>query len=756
MAAATAVSTAAEQCGGALAFGDIAVCSSITGDREDNFTVTTTRANDLLYTMFKGGSGDYVSAQLKAPNGDPICYLFTSASTCQLAGAKTYTITVKLEWGEGTGDYSLSVQSMRTPSTCTTLPGTFFSFASTGIDGSLAAGSAGDCYRFNQPVGTVVHLWKTNGIGAGGADVQGMILDGQFQPVCQVRYANECTLTTAGPYHLNLSNYYGTAATYNFRIARISNAAGCAALKLTPFGDPGSNTGSGSLGGQESISCHKIRMPSAGTVGIRIYNGQSISWTAYDDAGLTVCYGYNLLSCNLPAAGDYTVILQNRDWNPVNYHIAAASLFRNGGCAINTGLSWALDAALVHQTSDVQTNCQLFHGNAGDRVVFYRAPIVYNTVVAWLVDSTGTSLCTEYSEQDGCVLPATGSYRIISYLNSWDSGTTDAMYKLQIRRLSQPAGCPVIRPGAYNAAPAGALGPIRCRILDIATPGRYIAKAFDAENNQTYAPVYDSTGTRICNDSSVCDIPAAGRYTMVLNGRAPGSVVDNDFSYYTTLLPYQPSGCTPVSDTGYAQAPHRGGFTTPGQYVCLQLPTPAGGRVVMLLPADATGAAYPNVYVLNSTGEYVCDSSWSLRQASCELTGTGPYTAVVTQRSGYVPSPFALSFARVDGPPACPVLPRDEAGATVSTNADSFATCFSIPADQHAARESFTWHRLTGTGEAAVSVYTADGLRYCYTFYGYADRTITCTLPEGPVTVVLEASGVEATYQVTHRDATTP
>jgi hypothetical protein len=118
--------------------------------------------------------------------------------------------------------------------------------------------------------------------------------------------------------------------------------------------------------------------------------------------------------------------------------------------------------------------------------------------------------------------------------------------------------------------------------------------------------------------------------------------------------------------------------------------------------------------------------------------------------------PVRKAFARVDGPPNCPVLPQGTTGATVTTGADRFAACFSIPADRHGARETFTYRRTSGTGDASLSVFDASGIRYCGPSPQSVERTFTCSLPAGPVTVILEADGVGATYQLTHRDASTP
>jgi len=377
---------------------------------------------------------------------------------------------------------------------------------------------------------------------------------------------------------------------------------------------------------------------------------------------------------------------------------------------------------------------------------------VFNFVSTWIVDRNGTQICGSPSEQDGCVLPATGTYRVISYLNNWDPGS-DPTYKLQIRRLSNPVGCPVVRPGAYGAVPP--LGGIRCRILDIPAAGTYRVRPVSVDNHELFGQLYDRAGLRLPCGTVLCQIAAPGRYTLVLDP-APTSVVDNDFQYALALLSAVPSGCAEVSDTGYAGPPHRGQFAGAGQHNCLQLASPAGARVVELLPTDATGAARPTTFVVDSTGTFVCDDSFGLRFASCELNGTAPFFAVLVSEGGVPTGPYALAFARVDGPPACPVLPRTADGTTVTTGADRFAVCLSVPADQHAGQEVFTYRRTSGTGNASISIFDAGGLRYCGPTSPSTDRTFTCPLPTGPVTVILETDAVDASYQITHRDPATP
>ncbi|MGR6322649.1 hypothetical protein Q2K19_12325 [Micromonospora soli] len=742
-------------CGGKLAFGKVASCSSISGEEQDVWTVTSTVAQDTLYARLKGVSGEGVSAEVTDRNGDTVCFLGTYLSECGLGAAGTYTVTVSLYYGNGEGAYTLSAESMRTPSECDTLPENFFSFASAGRTGTLPAGLAARCFKFSQPTGTVLHLADP----AGPGDVQGRVLNAEYQSgSCYVRYPTECTLTGSGPYRLFLEETYGNESAYTLKMPRLSHAVGCPALPLASFGDPGSVVGSGTVPASEGVSCQALTSAAPGAVVVRFnqFADQYLNWRVFDVDGRQVCDEYSAArSCALAAAGSYTLLAQNWNWEPVSYQVAVTALDRGDGCAAATGTAWDQPALVVHQTSPVQTNCQPFQGRAGDRVVVYRAPDSYNNAVTWLVDEHGTELCTEWSEDDGCALPGAGTYRVISYLANWDADRTDLTYRMQVRSLTDPTGCPTVTPGAYNAAPAGALGTVRCRVLDLPASGTYRVKAVGADNYRQWASVYDTAGHKLCTDVW-CQVPAAGKYTLVLGGAAPDGVIDENFRYALALLPWTPSDCRPVPDTGWRDAPVRGEFTAAGQYDCLQLGSPAGSRIVELLPGDATGAGAPGMAVVDATGSTVCDSPWGIRQDPCQLTGQAPFSVVLDSRDGAPTGAYSLAFARTDGPPACPVLPADAAGATVTTGADRFAACFSIPADQHAARESFTWKRTGGTGDARIWIFNESGIRYCGPTPYAVERTVSCSLPAGAVTVFLETDAVNATYQLTHRDASLP
>jgi hypothetical protein len=465
---AVAAERSAAACGGTLTFGQIVSCPSIGVDEEHRYTITTTRPSDILFGRLASGSGLPPNGRVTAPNGDYVCFVDSIVSSgCQLGAAGTYTLTVSLPYGDPM-DYTVSVDSARTPSACTALPNSFFSFASPGVTATLPAASAVHCYRFNQPVGTVLRLFDPSGP----HDVLGDIRDAQLQPVCPVRYATTCTLTSAGPYRLFLSEFYGNEATYTLKMPRLSQAVGCPLLKLAPFGDPGSAVGTGTLVGSEDASCHKLRVAAAGGILVRAYDVSS--WSVYDNAGQRVCDSYQSRHfCGLAAAGDYVALAESdrSASGTTTYQIAATPLARNAGCASATSTAWDQPPLRVSQSSAVQTNCQVFRGKAGDRIVTYVSPDRYNYASIWLVDGTGAAVCSGWSEEDGCVLPAAGTYRVLSHLSTFEG--EELTYQLQVRRLSQPVGCPVVTPGAYGAASASPPSGIRCRFLDIATTGPY-------------------------------------------------------------------------------------------------------------------------------------------------------------------------------------------------------------------------------------------------------------------------------------------
>lgn len=556
-------------CGGTLALGTVEKCGLIIGQAKDIWTFTTPAGSDTLYVQFRQVAGDSLSATIHDEDGAKLCDLVLNLNSCRTFRGGTHTITVTTAGGAGKGAYTLSVESRRNPSACEQLPEYVFSWASAGISGNLPVGLAARCFAFDQPVGTVLFVADPHGRHTSKHRVT--IVDTQNWEFCATHWSDaNCTLSKAGPYRVFLEEQDGAGAAYTIRLPRISQAVGCAALPLASFGDPGTATGQGTLQPNRRV-CHAFTTTTAGRVEVRVHGLSAFaSWKLYDNAGTFICSQSSAQDCTLRAAGQYTVLLWggNDSWERA-YQLAVTALHRDDGCASATGTSWDQPSLVVHQTSPVQTNCHPFQGRAGDRMVVYAA----HDSSAWLLDQSGTQVCDTpqpHSGAYGCVLPADGTYRVISYLPAsvWQAG---AAYPIQIRRLSDAIGCPTLVPGGDDAPPV--LGGIRCRSLEITEPGDYRLRTVSADNNAVLSWVHDREGQMICTPG-LCTFPAAGRYTLVFD---PLRVVEPDVEHAAVLSPWAPPGCPTVSDAGWRDAPHQVAFQVAGQLNCLQLPSPGGG-----------------------------------------------------------------------------------------------------------------------------------------------------------------------------------
>ncbi|MFC8615585.1 hypothetical protein ACFT9M_04075 [Micromonospora purpureochromogenes] len=733
-------------CGGKLTFGTVNNCGLIIGQAQDTWTLTTTADSDVLYLQVVETSGVSLTIRVNHQDGWTACELSAHheyLDQCRLGPAGAYTLTVSIKGGSGKGGYTISAESRRTPSTCGQLPADAFSWASAGVSGTLSAGSAARCFTFDQPIGSKLFIAEPHERDRAGLRAE--ITDARHQWLCESHYADfDCTLSSAGPYRIFIEHIDGKATAYHLRLPRISQAVGCPTLPLAPFGDPGAAVGRGRLEPNER-ACHSFTTTTATPVMVRIdTSAVNWQWRLYDDAGRFICYQSSVESCALPTAGRYTLLpWSGNDHRARDYQVAVTPLHRVDGCEASTGTAWDQPTLQVRLTSPVQTTCHPFQGRAGDRVVAYTGPV---ETIEWLVDQSGRRICTDWSPNaGGCVLPADGTYRMI-WSPRWASSSLDPTYQVQIRRLTDAAGCPTLVPGSYDAAPA--LTGIRCRAVEIAEAGEYRLHTVSANNNAVSSWMYDREGRRVCLPGR-CALPTAGRYTLVFE---PHGVVENDVQHAATLVPWAPSGCATVSDAGWRDAPHRGAFQVAGQINCLRLTSPPGSRVVRSEPVEGFLDRRTETRVVDATGTEVCD--WP-NTTSCALIGQAPFFALINGVTSKPTATYAMAFSRVDEPPACPVLPRDVETA-VTTGADRFVVCFSIPADQHAAMASFTWKRTAGTGVADVSVFDSQGRWRCGRNGLEIEGTRTCSLPDEPVTVLFETDGKDATYRLTYRDASAP
>ncbi|GAB7039358.1 hypothetical protein JCM9533A_32080 [Catenuloplanes niger JCM 9533] len=521
-----------------------------------------------------------------------------------------------------------------------------------------------------------------------------------------------------------------------------AGTAACEALAVSDFGDPEATAGAGDAG-----TCHALTL-TPGRYAVSVADDQFFTWAITDAADATVCTGYiPNRGCVIPAAGDYTLRLTYNGWGGSSaYRVAVVDLGSAGGCAPSRAIGWDLPARTGVLTSPLQLDCLPFDARTGDVVFSAAQPDTYLfDFYHWIVDATGADACDPGYPGDGCRLAGAAPYRQIVTPRGWPAGDVPQVpYRTQAARLFDPAGCPVVTPGAYGGAPGGAVAGVRCRAITVPAAGDYRFRMVTERNSGAYATVYDLAGNRVCG-GEICTFPAAGTYVAVRDPLITGVVIDVDVRYAATFLPKAPtSGCVTVADRGA----YRDRLDAVGAWDCLRLTAPAGARIAAAWPDDAPTAALAEMQVVDAAGAWVCDTG-QLVNESCLLTGVAPFALLTSARSGTAGGDYGLTVTRVDPAAGCTTLPAGGSGVTVATGPDGYLACLTVPAG-HADSEQITWTRVAGSGDARVRTFSPEGFRRCRTV-SFATYTVTCTLPAGVNTLLLQADALPAEYTVSRR-----
>ncbi|MBB2945639.1 hypothetical protein FB565_005397 [Actinoplanes lutulentus] len=727
-------------CGGELVLGSPVSCAVISGQERHTYTVRTTVDGERLLTNFVSGGNDAQATLILSDGGT--CYVGAYSDGCQAPQAGVHTIEVFLNYSEGSTSYALGVESQTNPSKCVTVD----SFAANGpkLSGKLPRGAAGDCYRIDGKAGMRLTAEMTQTAADGNtnlADVRGWMQNPAGERICPIQFGGgECTLETDGEYRVFLADNYAGATDYTFRLVRTDVVTGCDSLREAGFGAlSAGQSASGAIPTGE-YRCYAVDL-SSGLKFVQFRDGGQILWDLTGTNG-SVCgkYSTEYRPCEV-AAGAYTLWLRNQDWtfDPVAFSVSIADLGATEGCAAQSGTQWNQPAQVVTPASPVEFWCQPFTAAAGERVRAY----VSGGGLSWITDATGARICDgQDSSQDGCLLPGSGPYRLIGEVDGDDE------VKLQIRSLSAPAGCPVITPGAYGSAPAGAFSGNRCRVLSVPAAGRHLVRVVDGESYEPWAQIYNAAGLKACSAGYLCNFPAAGEYTLVI-----GSGVEES-QYATVFTAPNGPGCLPVSDQGLADAAYRGSLSVAGETDCLELrDSVAGATIDVLLPTRAADAARPGWTLINGAGENLCETN------SCKLAGPAPYRILLSSSEGVAAGEYALIVQRTDRITGCAALPLgaigDNSGVTTAFSADRFATCYTIPAGQHATSEIFSHLPVNGgTGTAVFTVLDETGRVVCGSEWDVTYQLIHCGLTTGKAyTAVLVAQPANVQYRVSRRDA---
>jgi hypothetical protein len=734
-------------CGGPLAFGQVVTCPELAAGATHTYTVTTTAAGERLAARVSPVNA-VLMGTLTGSDGKRTCYVFPTPDACIAPTAGTYTLSVKNSRATATGQYAVSVDSKTNPSACTDLPASAFAIDAPSRVDTLPAGSAGHCYRFDQPAGAVVRI-SAAPIDRF-LDFQGEVENAAGAAVCDEKAFDACVLRGAGPYRLYLFDYHAKAGNYRLSTPRLSDPDGCRPMSPAAFGDPGDRAVTGTLNGDGRPVCFAVTT-GAGPHLLKFGAQRITLYEVLDNAGkkVTCTFATYGEECVLPAAGTYSLVVTDigRVSAPRDFAAAIYPLTGTDGCVPGPATASTSPALTVTMRSELQVDCHLVDAVQGDRLQ------VSSAADGWLTNGAGTQLCGFFAA--GCAMSGAGPYRIIS-VGYWYTTTGGGSYSLRARLLSDAGGCVPVEPGRYGRAPAGPAITTACRLLTVPTAGTYRVELVGDKNKIGTGKVTDITGKHIC-DTGWCTFPAAGRYKLTASSTT---------SQATVLLPAAggpQADCEQGTDDPMAAA-HRAVFIRAGQYDCLLLPTPAGSTLTAMRWQDTSQADSLRVSVFDAVGTAMCDAR-QLADHTCVLRGVAPFRAVLHRDSNAVDTSdvFALEFVRIGGAPACPVLAAGSfakavpAGARLSNY--SAVECFSIPAAGHTAAEVVSFYRTSGTGRARVVVFGENGDVACRTSVAAADSAV-CRLGAGAATVVIgstesaQAPGSYGWFDVTRQDVT--
>ncbi|MFE1499768.1 hypothetical protein ACFW89_32355, partial [Streptomyces albidoflavus] len=448
--------------------------------------------------------------------------------------------------------------------------------------------------------------------------------------------------------------------------------------------------------------------------------------------------------CEL-AAGTYTLGLTLASYLAGGEaRVAVVPLMAGPGCSEPISTDFGAAPATGTSSGELGIICHAFTAAPGELINTRLRPGASANIHAWVTDDTGKHLCSVGFD---CVLPpGVGGYRVLAHLSP-SGGTYAVPYTLTVRQLSHPVGCAVVGVNAYGTAPTQLSPPAECKAFTPATTGTYQVQAVTASGAGTALTMYAPSG-RICEYTNGCPLTAGVTYTLVT-----GSTV-------RILDPRSTDGCTNDVELGHA---HRGGFSAVGEVDCLNLPVPRGAHLAVL-NGDVPGGpdTDPDVTLLDATGASQCAGASEYVLSTCVLGGTAPYRAIVrNSTSDPATGAYALAFHRTDAASGCRTFQAGDFTATsarmsVTTGADAFSDCLTIPADAHSGRELIDLRNVSGGPAGSLSLFDQNGARTCFDPDAPADvPQDACALTPGlTYTALVHGVDAPAEFSLTRRDVT--
>ncbi|MGW7441583.1 hypothetical protein [Streptomyces sp. NPDC054849] len=574
--------------------------------------------------------------KLVSPTGTPVTcehvrgagdYTY-GAVRCSAAQAGTYTMKVQNGTGSQTQIWT-SYLPLASSTTCKTVaPADRRLGAPKVFQGSLPAGSAGDCYTLDLVANDVLRSYSSS------KDVHHSVYDATGKQICASVYAwqntgsvaLDCKLVGTAPFRMMAISAFGASqAAYDVTLARLSRPEGCAVVEPLAFGT------SPDLSSTARCRTLRVSQPAWYSFG-PIASGQAPAGTLFAAADAVIPGLCQYGGCDLPA-GDHTWAATPTPEAPAAFGMALHSAKETRGCTATHDNGLVAGPATGTFGGPGQKLCLTLPTASGKGVYLLdRTPAGGQAVSAVVYDASGLKQCEYSGYYPVCKLTGTAPFRAVL------TGTPSQAYALAVHRTGEAAGCATWprtgfdgSVGAQVSLVAGGLQ--SCLSLPADQHAAAEVLAYSQPFNREWATFYvaDPAGNVACLGGAVltCPLTPGTPYTVMLVGQADTyKLARRDISATANCA-------APVSTK------------VGGQAVSVDLPSALDARCLRVSGAatdkfwlsarTAGGTNDPSatLQVVDAGGKHLC------RQyaAACRVTGSTSYTAIVHTK-GYADKPI--------------------------------------------------------------------------------------------------------------------
>ncbi|MFF8260158.1 hypothetical protein [Streptomyces virginiae] len=537
---------------------------------------------------------------------------------CPAAQAGTYTMKVENGTGSQTQVWA-SYLPLVSSTTCKAVAPADRALGTPKVfQGSLPAGSAGDCYALDLAANDVLRSYSSS------KELHHSVHDATGKQICADAHAwpntesvaLDCKLTGTAPFRTMVVRSDGASQqAYDVTLARLSRPEGCTLVEPQAFGV------SPDLGSTARCRTLRVTQPAWHAFG-PIASGTAPTGTLFDTAGAEMPRACQYGGCDLPA-GDHTWAAAPEPEAPAAFGIAFHSAKETRGCTATHDNGLVAGPATGTFGGPGQQLCLTLPTASGKGVYLLdRTPAGGQTLSAVVYDAAGLKQCEYSGYHPVCKLTGTAPFRAVL------TGTPSQAYALAVHRTGEAAGC-VAWPQTGFDGSAGAQvsltsgGRQSCLSLPADKHTAAEVLAYSQPLNRQGATFYvaDPAGNVACLGGAVlaCPLTPGTPYTVMLVGQADTyKLARRDVS--------ATANCTaPVSTkVGGQAASFDLGSALDAR--CLRVSGAAADKF-WLSARTAGGKDDPSatLQVVDASGRFMCEQY----TVACRVTGSTSYVAIV-------------------------------------------------------------------------------------------------------------------------------